>query len=411
MMRRFFAILLISVVLTAPSYAADAAAPAEVEHKGVVQKLSDRIFNGLKKLTETVAARLSAMDDVELTINSITKDERNRMYVDVDGDVDIKFPMMPGKLKAYMEALPGYHLQSTGPLNVEYSVSVCEATGEKSFHVMFHAQVIIVIEEVLGTLVKFASSVVGTVTLMGLGNDLAQVVDGINGATLSHDIHEGLRNLGIVMSGLAGVEAYDAWRGIRHDRDHLEGESGTTTVLVHLAVAVVKGALSVGTSFAGMTLGAALGTALFPGVGSTVGAIVGAAGFTLVGNVLYSKLTVDLPVAYRLGRIRRMTQNAQASTSDTFRAFLTSGIAKQEDKVVKRVAYELRTDKFTYFDQLVSKFKRVAPADRAAYASLRDKLESMLKFEVVNRQDRLFALKLNQLRDSFGDQPLAFGAQ
>src|SRR5207245_2437353 len=100
--------------------------------------------------------------------------------------------------------------------------------------------------------------------LMGIGHDLAMVIDGINGETLGESVHEGLREMGVVLSGLAGVEAFDAWRGFRHDRENIEGQStGAAVVLAHLAMAVIRGAVKVGTSFAGMTVGAALGTALF----------------------------------------------------------------------------------------------------------------------------------------------------
>lgn len=415
-MPRLALLLGLSVVLslfTSAARAADAEAGDAVQQRSFHQKISERLFNSMKKLATKIAARLTAMEHCDVAILNMERDDRNRMYIDLEGECDLQFPVMPRKLRGWMEDLPGHHMRSDGPMNFDYTVTVVEQTGDKSYHVEFRAKIIIVLEEVLSKLVTFGANVIGTVTLMGIGNDLAAMIEGIDGVRVGESLGAGLKDMSRVLMGLAGVEAYDAYRGFRADRESIgQGHSPTTSVLMHLAGALVKGALNVTTSIVGMSVGAAVGTALFPGIGSTLGAIVGAAGFTLVGNIVYRKLTVDLPVAWRLGRIRRMAERMQnGNESDDFKAFLASKIEKQELKLVKRFSLELRTDKFRFFDELVEAFKGMSSERRAYYTSLRRKIEQKLQFEVVNRGDKLFAWKLDQMRAAFGDPPFASAGQ
>ena len=397
--------------LASAARANDVDAAQSTEQRGLQQRLSERLFNGIKALATKLAAKLTSLEHCDLTITNMDRDERNRMYIDFDGECDLAFPILPGKLKSWMEALPGHHMSSDGPLNVDYTVTTCEMTGDKNYHVEFRVKLIIVLEEVLAQLVRFGSTVVGTVTLLGVGNDLAAVVEGINGETVGQALGDGLREMPPVLMGLAGVEAYDGWRGFRADRANIgQGQSSAGMICMHLAGAILKGAVNVTTRLAGMSIGAAIGTALFPGLGSTVGALAGAAGFTIVGNIVYSKLTVDLPIAYRLGRIRRMTERLRSGVeSADFNAYLQGKIETQELKLLKRFSLELRTDKFGFYDQLVGAFKAM-PADRQVlFGSLRKKIEQKLQFEVVNRGDKLMAWKLDQLRVAFGDKPLTAG--
>lgn len=389
----------------------DAGAEQTAEQRNFHQNISEKLFNGLKKLANKIAAKLTSLEHCDLTILSISRDDRNRMYIDLEGECDLQFPVMPGKLKRWMDDLPGHHMKSDGPMNLDYTVTCAEQTGEKSFHVEYRVKLIIVMEELLRKMVKFGTSVVGTLTLMSVGNDLVTMIDGIDGIAVGEHLGQGLKDMTQVCMGLAGVEAYDAWRGFRSDRQNMQvGSSSVGSVMLHLAGALVKGAIGVGTQIVGMSMGAAIGTALFPGLGSTVGAIAGAAGLTIVGNIAYTKLTVDLPIAYRLGRIRRMYERIQTGgESEEFNQYLAGKIEKQEIKLVKRFSLELRTDKFKFFDELCSAFKGMTAERRACYTSLRKKIEEKLRFEVVNRGDKLMAWKLDQMRMAFGEEPLTAG--
>jgi hypothetical protein len=387
-----------------PVLANDARAQLEQQQQdpGLITKLSTRLYNALKKATEKIAARITAMDDVDVTILSMERDDRNRMYVELEGEVELKFPnKMVRKLEKYMDDLAGHHVLSDGPLNVDFRVLTVEKTGEHSYHVEFKAKLIIVLEAVLTKLVKFGANVVGTVTLMGIGSDLVAIAEGMDAGLVGDSVGRAMKDMTKVLVGLAGVEAYDAYRGFRADRDSMAtGHSSFGSVMAHLGVAVVHGCLRVGTSIAGMTIGAAVGTALFPGAGTTVGALIGAAGLTLAGNIVYGKLTTDLPVWWRLGRIRRMIDRRDASPSDEFKQFLQAKIEKQEIKMLKRFSLEMRTDKFNYLDEILQQVRR-RPQYRAAWAGVRAKIEDKLRFEAVNRQDKLFAWKLEQVKEAF----------
>lgn len=402
-----FAAMLLVCGAAAPVRAADAEAQVAQADQGVVTKLSVRLYNALKKVAERVATRITAMEDVDLTIVSMERDERNRMYLDLEGEVELKFPKVARRLQKYMDDLNGHHVFSDGPLNVDFTVLSVEQTGEASYHVEFKAKLIIVLEAVLTKLVKFGANVVGTVTLMGIGNDLVQIAEGVDAGLLGDSLGNGMKQMTRVLLGLSGVEAYDAYRGFRADRDSMAtGQSSAGAVLAHLGVAVVHGCLRVGTSIAGMTIGAAVGTALFPGAGTTVGALIGAAGLTLVGNIVYNKLTTDLPVFWRLGRIRRMIDRRDAADSEDFKSFLQAKIERQEIKMLKRFALEMRTDKFGYLDEIMQQVKK-HPEQRKYFAGLRKKIEEKLRFEVLNRGDKLFAWKLEQLQAAFGEGRLA----
>jgi hypothetical protein len=243
---------------------------------------------------------------------------------------------------------------------------------------------------------------------MSLGGELVTLFEGMDAVAVGDSLGEGMRQMTKVVVSLAGVEAYDAWRGFRADRESMAtGHSSVGSVLAHLGIALMKGAVKVGTSIVGMSMGAAIGTALFPGAGSTVGAIIGAAGLTIVGNIVYRKLTTDLPVFYRLGRIRRMMDRLNESDSSDFKQFLVAKIQKQEIKLLKRFSLEMRKDRFDFLDEILQQVRKEPMERRKYWQGVREKIEAKLKFEVLNRGDKLFAWKLDQVREAFGDPPLA----
>jgi hypothetical protein len=205
-----------------------------------------------------------------------------------------------------------------------------------------------------------------------------------------------------VLMGLAGVEAYDAYRGFRSDRESMGGEhSSASAVVAHLALSVAQACLKVGLRLGGITMGAAIGVALFPATGATLGAIIGAAGAGMIGKVIFRKISVDLTVKYRLGKICKLSQMRAERAGDTWQSILSYKIDRQEIKLIKRFTLEMRTDKFSLLDEIVEQVTRMPAERRAHLASLKQRIDKKLRFEAVNRHDELMARKLRQLEAAF----------
>jgi hypothetical protein len=404
--------LVLAVALTlagpsaAPAIAADPAPSATAQQSwtsGVEAKACQRLFAAFQRLIQGVAARASASDDIEITITRLEMDDRHRVYVDIEGDVELRFGKIVDKLWKKLEDIRGHQMSTNGPFSVDFTVTDVERTDDASVHVEYRASLYIVLEEMLARMVKFAFSVAGTLTVMSMAGDLAGMLEGINPAAAGEGLAVGKRQLTKVLAGLAGVEAYDAYRGFRRDREELATqESAVGSVAAHLILAIAQGCLKVGTKLVGITLGAAVGAALFPATGAALGAIIGAAAVSIVGKVVFRKLTTDLPVKWRTVRIRKMLERRATTTDSRFSGWLSYKIERQEIKLLKRVCLEMRTDKFTYLDEILEQIRAMSPDRKKLFAGLRAKLEPKLAFQAVNRGDRLFARKLDQLRAAFG---------
>lgn len=388
-------------------HAADATVFA-VEKQGFHHDLCSRIFQSLKKVLERVAARLTRADSVDLAITSMAMDERHRIFIDMEGMVELRFKKMSDRVVAKLKDAVGQQMSTNGPVALDFKVTVADQTAADQFHVEFQAGLVIVLDEFLSKMVRFGCEVAGTVTMMGVGNDFVAFLDGIDSEVLAASLEHGLQNLTKVVMSLAGVEAYDAYRELRPNRQG-DGTGGSVTgaVLAHLALALVKGCTGVATSVAGMSLGAVVGTALAPGVGTTIGGIIGAASFHLIGNVVYRKLALDVPMAYRLLRIKRLTaKRAVTDSSDTERIEdLSRKIEKFEIKILKRVSLDMRVDRFGFLEEFMQQIRRYPLRDREAFLPLFKKLKEKLRFEVVERQDRLAQRMLDQLTAAFESEP------
>ncbi|MBI3891672.1 MAG: hypothetical protein HY303_09110 [Candidatus Wallbacteria bacterium] len=365
---------------------------------GVQHKICVKIFEATKKLLENLAARITKADSVDLNLNSCTMDDRHRMYIDMDGMVELKFDRQHPHIQAKMKEMLGEQLQTNGTVCFDFTITEVEPIADREFHVEFKLGMVLVLEEFLSKLVKFGANVVGTVTMVGIGNDLVSFVDGIDSEALAASLDEGFRGLTKVVMSLAGVEAYDSIRELNPNRQgDQQGGSVTGAVLAHLALSLLKGTVRVGLEVTGMSVGAAVGVALSPTVGATIGAAVGAAGFVLIGHVVHNKLTCDMPMKYRLARIKRLHKLRLESGNELKIAYYTGKIEKYEGKILKRVSLEMRTDRFTFLDEFMQQLSGTDPKEREALVPLWHKLQAKLRFEVVEHTDKLAQRMLDQL--------------
>ncbi|MBI2942712.1 MAG: hypothetical protein HYY25_00795 [Candidatus Wallbacteria bacterium] len=378
-----------------------ASASADTSSREVQHKLCVKIFDATKRLLENLTARITEAESVDLNLNAVTMDERHRVYVDLDGMAELKFDRKHPRIEAKMAEMVGNQMQTNGPLCIDFTVTGVEEISEQQYHVEFKLGLVLVLEEFLSKLVHFGANIVGTITMVGIGNDLVSFLDGIDSVALASSLDKGFRDLTRVILSLAGVEAYDAFRELKPDRQgDQQGGSMTGAVLAHLGLSLVKGVTHVGMNMAGMSVGAMVGVALSPSVGATIGAVVGAAGFVLVGNVVYRKLAVDLPMKYRLARIKRLHKKRVESDNPVKIAYYSSKIEKYEGKILKRVSLEMRTDKFSFLQEFMQQLGKTEPKEREALVPLWRKLQAKLRFEVVEHSDRLAERMLGQLTEA-----------
>jgi hypothetical protein len=394
--------LLALFAATVPLPAAPAVDVFAADRDGMHHRLCERLFKSLQTALEKLTARLTQAESVDLSVTSLTMDERHRVYLDLEGMIEFKFSRMNDKIEKKMNELLGNTLHTNGPIACDFLINVVDRTTPEQFHVEFQMSAIFILDELLSKLVRAGANIVGTLTLMGVGNDLASFLDSIDSEVVAVSLDAGFRDMTKVVMSLAGVEAYDAYRELRPNRAG-DGSGGSVTgaVLAHLALALVKGATGVATNLAGMSLGAMVGTAIAPGVGTTIGGILGAAGMQALGNVSYRKLAVDMPMAYRLVRIKRLHFKRVDATDQDRIEYLTRKLEKYEIKILKRVSLELRTDRFQFLSEFMQQIRKYSPQEREAFRPLYKQLKEKLRFEVVERNDRLAQRMMAQLDESF----------
>ena len=371
---------------------------------GPVQRVEEavcqRLFRAVQGLAERIAARASRVRDLELALTRCEMDKRHRIYVDYDGDVDLKLPALSDRTRAWLAALPGAHELTDGPVIVDYTVTEADFPAERTVHLAFTFRAIIVVEGVLSKLLEAAISLTETVTAVALSGDLAALLERVDPIAAGDGLDAGIHDLGRVLVGLGAVEAYDTYRRRDDDRSTL-GDETAGRIVRHLIVAVLEAVTHVTAKIAGASFGAAVGAALLPVHGAVLGAIVGSAALGMIGKALYEHVTVNWGTRLAMKRIARLVKRRAQATDPVDQANLDQKQEEQELSFLRHVLSSLRNDTFHHLDEFIEQLHGLSTEAKAPFASLEARIEERLRYEVLYHHDELFARKLAELKSTF----------
>lgn len=379
---------------------AASATPGVTDAKREAQ-LSARLFKALRRLIEGACTHLTRFDDLDLTLLSSEIDARERMYFDLEGELDLRFPILPDRLASWVERLPGERTLTEGSTCLDFIVTVAERTGDNSYHFEFRLNAVFLGEHLPLRMTRALAGLVADVALPGVAEEVLSAAEEVDPAAMGEALATGLRGLSGVLAKVAVGEVEDGVHTTGADRRDLAPPSGASMVMAHLGRAVAKGLVKVGARVAGISVGVAVAAALsMPG---GLAAAVGAAGMTLVGRFAFKKVTVDLPMAYRLSRIGRLARERARASEPRRAGELSRKLEKQEQHVLRRVAHEMERDRFSFLDALIGQVVRRPLDQKALYRPLADSIGRLLRFQAVENGDRLFARKLAQLKRAFAE--------
>ena len=387
----------LTVILVAGPTGAGAGPMAKLE-----EAMCQRLYRGVDRLARGLAARASRARDVELAVRRCEMDQRHRVYLDLDGDLDLSFPALPERARGWLNGLEGEHIVTDGSIVIDYTVTELEFPAPKLCHLAFSARVILVLENMMTAMLETAITVTETVTVVGLSGDLAALVETVNPLAAGDGLDAGVHDLGKVLLGLAGVEAYEHYRALDQDRAALGGRTRTAALIArHLVRAVVEACVHVTSKIAGAGFGTAVGAALLPAHGAVLGAIAGAAFFGMLGKAVFEHVTVNWGVRLAMKRIARIIDRRSSATDPEDIEHLDEKQDELEGSFLHHVVYQMTTDRFTHLDEFIEQVHGLSPADKVKLASLKTKVEEKLRYEVMAHKDELFARKLAQLVAAF----------
>jgi hypothetical protein len=395
--------LCLALLICLAGPACDPAAARDVDPvRPPASGFSTRVFSALRGLLERVCARIGASEDVDLVLLSSEMDARERMYFDLEGEVDLTFPALNDMLRARIERLRGERTLTDGAVCADLTVTVLERTGERSYHFEFRLGLIVLGQDLVLRLVKRVAGACGDVATAGAAGEILALADHVDPGALGDALADGMRGLASVIPKVAAGETYDAVRATGDRRQDIgedaTGHPGASMVLAHFGRALGKGLVKVGAKVAGVRLGAAAAAALSSPGGAAAGAIAGAAGLGVLGRFIYRKASVDLPMAYRLARIRRLAAALRRPDhAGPARDELARKLEKQQEHVLRRVRHESRTDRFSFLDELIDRIEDRPAAEKVVYQPLVEAVARTLRFQALAHSDRLFARKLARL--------------
>ncbi len=398
-----FVILTLVAQLIAPTVLC--AAERERWDEKLLNKLASRIEKILKKVCEKVSEHPG--NDVKL--NMFFCDDRHRLFADIVGSVTIKFPVLQDKIRKKFEEAAGSCLSTNGPLSLDFAVKSVENVGDKAFKVTFQADLILTLKEIVRETLMQAANIVGTVTIGALLSKFVNFCDTLDAEALGQAIKDATLTLWALGAGKLGIDAYEMLdrTGKVKIKEMLVKTFTLRTLVYHFGVFMLKSAVAAGATFAKMGLGAAIGSSLAGGVGVFIGAALTVAAVTILGNIVVTKLMVDMPMWWRFRKLRKLYEKRKSvklgSAEDDA---ILDEMDKIEGYCVEHLDDEIKLDRFDILDKLVEKLGKLQKeGELTPYEGVIEKIIAKLQTTAVYDNNWNASRKYYQLLKAIGRLP------
>ena len=408
-----------SNVCIAPALAAAEAAPNHVA-EGVSDKLAAKLYKGLRRVLEKTIARANKSSRIQLKLNFSFMDDRERMLFDVSGLVRVRiknddrreyFAKMAEKEETKV-------LSTNGPFSIDAAVSPVSVEGDE---VVFgvHLDLTILTKRLFQELVRSGAQVIGVVSLNLLAGKLVEALAGFSTETAGKAIEMGVENLSALVGGEAGAITYATFQDEEHKgwRQKLKATLTPGGLVKHFAMAVIFAAVTGGMRFVGMSVGAAVGTALLPTGGSVIGVIAATSALVWFGNFVVQTVGVKWPVLWRLAKIGRLYRKAVDSTGDR-QDRLVRKYKEYTKKVLRKVTEEIEGGykRWSFLELTIRYFRRRVRSegplannlegfDVVPYQPLLDGISQRLQFLLKGEEDWYAGRMYFQLMDAVNQLP------
>ena len=376
-------------------------------------KLLSKLASRVEVILEKVCKQVSKAPGNEVVMKTFLCDDRHRVFADIAGSVTIKFPRLLGHIKRKFQGAVGSCLSTNGPLAMDFAVHSFEKVEEKTYRLDFRMDLILTLKEIVRTTLVQAANVVGSLTIGALLSKFVTFCNNVDANALGIALRKATTTLWALGAGKMGIEAYDMLdkTGKVKIKKMLVETFTLRSLIYHFGVFMLKSAVAAGGALAKMGVGAAIASSLAGGIGVFIGAALTVAAVSIIGKIIVTKLTIDLPMWWRFRKLRKLheSRKAVAPGSEEDEEILQE-MDEVESHCIVLLDEELALDRFKVLDKLIAKLGNVyEEGDLAPYEGLIEKLKNKLSTSSIYDENWNASRKYYQLLEAIGRLPFKEG--
>lgn len=383
----------------------------EPDDKNLANHASRVLYHTFQKSLATLVHWAEQSECMSAELKSGFMDKHNRCFFLVSGKIQLKPERVGHRTHSVFEKLHGYWLTTNGPIAIDLSFpGRIEDENGVLVGLEFELDLVVIAPQVVDMLTRSAINAglsgagffLGRYLIPFLQNLEINIVGKALARTVDDAVLLGAGDVGQeVLSRLGDGDL--ASRKRRASRLARLIATGLTAgaLLNYFWEVILNTAATLGLRAIEGTIGAILGSFLFPGGGAIIGGILGAVALPLLGDVVISTITIDIPLWWRLKKLLKYRRKAaREGTMDTD---LDEAIAAVETKLLDRVKECVETDSYAFFDALVAKLGKMDPEEKAVLREFLASVKDHLMWAVLQEENWNAARKYYQLLHALGE--------
>jgi len=406
----FVSQLILPSVVYADSSQPKAATENSIDEERFDKKLLTKIGKRIQIILETICSKVSENPDNDVKIRTYLIDKRHRIFTDIEGTIIIRYPSLIKKSIKKFEGAVGQCLSTNGPISLDFSVREFTKINDKAYRLSFKADLVITLKEVIRHTLMQALDLFGA---FAIGSGLAKTskfFDSVHAEKFATAIGEGLKTLWALGSGKIAYDTYEMLDTTGHFslKELLTKTVTIKSVVYHFGAFILKGGVEAGASLAKLSLGAAIGASLAGQIGTFIGAALAAAAISIIGSIIVEKLTITMPMVFRLRGIRKLQKKiAIAEDNAELENELLNKLEEKEVATVGFLKDEILLDRYSAFQVFIDKMKEAKENNILhLYEGVLTKAKNQLQISAVHDENWNAARYYYQLLKAIDQLPV-----
>ena len=256
----------------------------------------------------------------------------------------------------------GKCLSTNGTLGIDFAVHSFDEVDEGAYRLTFRADIVMPLKELFRHMFIGALDLFGAMTIGASVLKASTFLDSVDTENLAWAIGEGLKTLWALGAGKIAMDSYREFdeTGIVHFKKLLTTTFTLKSFIYHFGAFILRAGVKTGKSLAGLSLGAAIGTSMAGQIGAFIGAVLATTAITIVGAIIVKKLTITLPMIYRMRKIQKLQDKIDIyseTSSGTEASALIDELEETEIATIKFLKDEIAMDRYSAFNVFIKKMK------------------------------------------------------
>jgi len=379
------------------------------------RRLLTSLANRIEVIAGKMCERVSAAEENTVELTNFHYDHQQRIFANFKGSIVLRLEE-GSRWREKVETAAGTHMATNGSLAFDFCIKKVEKMEENRYRIDFQADFILVLSQIVRQVFYKAASIIGAVTIGAALSKMVTFFENLDAAAFGEAIHKATMKLWMLSSAEAASRGYE----ILNKTGHLSVKQILTegftsrSIVYHFGVFVLQAGVAAGATVAKMSFGAAIGCSLATQVGVFVGAALAMTAVTILGNIVVTKLTKDLPLWLSFRKLRSLQNSLlKVNPRGTEATAIRNEMVDEEDKLAEWIDDEITLDDFTFLDKIVGRLRVVKEKEGnfAPYEGLIGKLKAKLAIPMVHDKNWNAARKYYQLLEVLGRLPNTAVAQ